>query len=138
MFCPKCGGEATDGQRFCKACGTNLQLINDAIRPGAPQGPFGIDVETLTRNAREFAESWKKGWKQPKVIGVNIDRSAVKSVRAARLDRASAYQMPPLLARSRGRDHGRFPATACVARDLAGAQQKYFAGGFKRNTSERL
>lgn len=92
MFCPKCGGEAPDGQRFCKACGTNLQLINDALRPGAHQGPFGIDVETLTRNAREFAESWKKGWKQPKVIGMNIDRSAVDAIRAARQERRRARE----------------------------------------------
>ena len=92
MFCPKCGGGATAGQRFCKACGTNLQLINDAIRPGAQQGPFGFDVETLTRNAREFAESWKKGWKHPAVIGARIDRSAVDSIRAARIERRRARE----------------------------------------------
>jgi hypothetical protein len=92
MFCPKCGGGATDGQRFCKACGTNLQLINDAIRPSGQQGPFGIDVETLTRHARDFAESWKKGWKQPKVIGARIDRSAVDSIRAARIERRLARE----------------------------------------------
>src|SRR5262245_49205653 len=63
MYCPKCGGESLEGQRFCKACGTNLQLINDVLRPGeSGQGPFGIDVDSLARNAREFAESWKKGW----------------------------------------------------------------------------
>ncbi|HJZ68784.1 MAG TPA: zinc ribbon domain-containing protein [Blastocatellia bacterium] len=95
MFCPKCGGEAPDGQRFCKACGTNLQLINDAIRPGTQQGPFGIDVETLTRNAKEFAESWKKGWSGhggQRVIGLKIPQSRTESLRAARQLRRQARE----------------------------------------------
>ena len=63
MFCPKCGSESLETQRFCKACGTNLQLINDALRTGdSPPGPFGIDIEALARNAKEFAQSWKTSW----------------------------------------------------------------------------
>ena len=63
MFCPKCGGESLETQRFCKACGTNLQLINDALRTGdSPPGPFGIDVEALARNAKDFAQSFKTSW----------------------------------------------------------------------------
>ena len=63
MYCPKCGGESLETQRFCKACGTNLQLINDALRTGdSPPGPFGIDVEALAKNAKEFAQSWKTSW----------------------------------------------------------------------------
>lgn len=63
MFCPKCGSQTVEGQRFCKACGTNIQLINDAIRSGdSPQGPFGIDVDALKKNAMDFAQSWKTGW----------------------------------------------------------------------------
>ena len=63
MFCPKCGGESLETQRFCKACGTNLQLINDALRPGdTSQGPFGSNVDQLTRNAVDFAKSWKTSW----------------------------------------------------------------------------
>lgn len=57
MFCPKCGSESVEAQRFCKACGTNLQLINNAL--GSSDKPFGIDVDSLARNAREFAESFK-------------------------------------------------------------------------------
>jgi len=62
MFCPKCGGESQEAQRFCKACGTNLQLINDALQSGDSPGPFGLNVEELARNAKEFAQSWKSNW----------------------------------------------------------------------------
>jgi hypothetical protein len=49
-------------QRFCKLCGTNLQLIHDTLKgEGSAQSPFGIDVEKLTQNALEFAKSWKTG-----------------------------------------------------------------------------
>jgi hypothetical protein len=63
MYCPKCGAEAMENQRFCKLCGTNLQLIHDTLKTGdSSQSPFGIDVEKLTQNAVEFAKSWKSGW----------------------------------------------------------------------------
>jgi hypothetical protein len=59
MYCPKCGGESLEAQKFCKACGTNLQLINDALSGGEGPHPFGIDVDALAKNAREFARSFK-------------------------------------------------------------------------------
>src|SRR5262249_27543419 len=63
MFCPKCGAEALAEQRFCKHCGTNLELINDALKGGDnAQNPYKIAVEALKRNAVEFARSWKDGW----------------------------------------------------------------------------
>jgi len=63
MFCPKCGAEAVEVQRFCKLCGTNLQLINDALKSGdSGQPAYGVDIESLKRNAIEFAQSWKSGW----------------------------------------------------------------------------
>lgn len=95
MYCPKCGGESVEGQRFCKICGTNLQLIHDAIRTGdSTQGPFGLDVESLAKNAREFADSWKKSWSggSPRVIGLHVDRRAVDSIREARAARRKARE----------------------------------------------
>jgi hypothetical protein len=73
MFCPKCGGESLEAQRFCKACGTNLQLINNALSGGdSSQGPFGIDVDALAKNAKDFAQSWKTGWSGAHVkVGVS-------------------------------------------------------------------
>lgn len=35
LFCPKCGTQAlTDDQRYCKSCGTNLNLVNDVLEKG--------------------------------------------------------------------------------------------------------
>jgi hypothetical protein len=63
MYCPKCGGEAVESQRFCKSCGTNLQLIHNAIHTGdSAQGPLGIDVEALKQSAVDFANTWKTNW----------------------------------------------------------------------------
>ena len=62
MYCPKCGFEAMNNQRFCKQCGTNLQLIHDTLKGGdSAQYPFGLDLEALKQNAMEFAKSWKTG-----------------------------------------------------------------------------
>lgn len=92
MFCPKCGSESLETQRFCKACGTNLQLINDALRTGdAPLGPFGIDVDALAKNAKDFAQSWKTSWSgggdeknrhnPQRVVGLRITREIKKQAR---------------------------------------------------------
>src|SRR5262245_18597745 len=100
MFCPKCGAESVEGQRFCKACGTNLQLIHDALGSGnSPQGPFGINVEQLAKNAKDFADSWKTSWSAgtqrsggQRVVGLKIDNAALNSVREARRKRREARE----------------------------------------------
>ncbi len=78
MFCPKCGAESLDGQRFCKSCGTNLQLINNALRGGdGGLSVYGVDLEALKQNAIEFAKSWKEGWggAAGPAVGVGVVRS---------------------------------------------------------------
>jgi hypothetical protein len=78
MFCPKCGAESLDGQRFCKSCGTNLQLINNALRGGdGGLSVYGVDLEGLKQNAIEFAKSWKEGWSggAGPAVGVGVVRS---------------------------------------------------------------
>lgn len=62
MFCPQCSSEVVEGQKFCKMCGTNMQLVTQAIkRSDDTLGQLGIDVEALKRNAIEFAQSLKEG-----------------------------------------------------------------------------
>src|SRR5215212_5169853 len=71
MYCPKCGGGAVESQRFCKSCGTNLQLIHNAIHSGdSAQGPLGVDVEALKQSAMDFANSWKTNWTGFKQAGM--------------------------------------------------------------------
>jgi hypothetical protein len=52
--------EAQEGQRFCKGCGVNLQIVSDALDTGADTlGQLRIDVDSLKRTAKDFAESFK-------------------------------------------------------------------------------
>ena len=81
MFCPKCGNEALESQKFCKACGTNLHLIYGALESeGSGKGPFGIDVESLAKQAKEFAESWKTGWGGSGMTVVHTQKRATNPV----------------------------------------------------------
>jgi hypothetical protein len=68
MYCPKCGAEAVEGQRFCKACGTNLQLIISIVKGGGKgPGPWNFDPEELKRNVTDFVDSWKRGFQHEQV-----------------------------------------------------------------------
>lgn len=68
MYCPKCGAEAVEGQRFCKACGTNLQLIISIVKGGGKgPGPWNFDPEELKRNVTDFVDSWKRGFQHEHV-----------------------------------------------------------------------
>ena len=63
MYCPKCGAEVVEGQRFCKACGINLQLIINVVKGGGKgPGPWNIDPEELKRNVTDFVDGWKKSF----------------------------------------------------------------------------
>ena len=50
MYYPKCGVEAVEGQKFCKACGTNLELIINIVKGGS-RGTGGTGC--FARPARE-------------------------------------------------------------------------------------
>lgn len=77
-----------EGQKFCKACGTNMQLVSDAInRSDDTLSQFGIDVEALKRNATEFVNNMKAG------IGVKGDWKSKENV-ANRQKRERERQLP--------------------------------------------
>jgi hypothetical protein len=62
MFCPKCGAESQESQKFCKSCGTNLQVVSDALGGGQDSlGHLSIDVESLKQSAINFAKDLKAG-----------------------------------------------------------------------------
>ena len=57
MFCPTCGVDSPEGHKFCKACGTNLQVVSDAIKDGGDTlGQLRLDLDGLKRT---FASSGK-------------------------------------------------------------------------------
>jgi zinc ribbon protein len=64
MFCPRCGVETAEGQKFCKGCGTSMQVVSDAMAGNDDPNGLGqlkIDVETLKRSAIDFGQSLKAG-----------------------------------------------------------------------------
>ena len=63
MFCPKCGAEPTEIQKFCKNCGTNLQAVNEALQDdGQAKDVFGIDVDTISRYADSVKNWGQTNW----------------------------------------------------------------------------
>ncbi|HEY6331381.1 MAG TPA: zinc ribbon domain-containing protein [Blastocatellia bacterium] len=74
MFCPKCGVETPEGHKFCKACGTNLQIVSDAIEGGEDTlGQLRVDLDGLKKALSESG----------KAIGGEVSR-AVRSAKYAR------------------------------------------------------
>jgi hypothetical protein len=58
MFCPKCAIEATEGQKFCKTCGTNLELVNNALGRGDDTlGQLRMDLDGLKVNLMQGGKS---------------------------------------------------------------------------------
>jgi len=63
MFCPKCGVEPTEVQKFCKNCGTNLQAVNEALQEGGQtKDIFGIDVDSISHYADSFKNWGQANW----------------------------------------------------------------------------
>ncbi len=60
MFCPKCSNPATEGQRFCRQCGTNLGAIVDAME--GRRGP--VDFERLKVDLKDLGTSLRTGFEQ--------------------------------------------------------------------------
>lgn len=59
MYCPKCSTEAYDPeQKFCKSCGTNLQLVAETLRQGhASLETYRIDFEGVKRSLKDMGTS---------------------------------------------------------------------------------
>ena len=41
MYCPTCATQNSDGTKFCRACGTNLSLVPQALTGRLPEAPRG-------------------------------------------------------------------------------------------------
>lgn len=60
LYCPKCSNPATEGQRFCRQCGTNLGAIVDAME--GRRGP--VDFERLKGDLKDLGASLRSGFEQ--------------------------------------------------------------------------
>jgi hypothetical protein len=47
VFCPGCGSNNPDDLKFCTRCGTNLELVSNALR-GRTTGPLVTDERTVS------------------------------------------------------------------------------------------
>lgn len=61
MYCPRCAGPAVEGQRFCRNCGMNLDLILNAME-GRQPGP--LDFERLKRDLRDLGTNLRSGFEE--------------------------------------------------------------------------
>ncbi len=60
MYCPKCANPASQGQRFCRQCGTNLGAIVDAME--GRRGP--VDYERVKSDLKDLGASMRSGLEQ--------------------------------------------------------------------------
>ena len=58
MFCPTCAVEATEGQKFCKSCGQNLEIVNSALGRGDDTlAQLRVDLDGLKANLMQGGKS---------------------------------------------------------------------------------
>ncbi|MEK6321196.1 MAG: zinc ribbon domain-containing protein [Acidobacteriota bacterium] len=55
MYCPNCGANNQDEVKFCTRCGTNLEVVSDALR-GRPTGTLETD-ERMVRLLKDYYRS---------------------------------------------------------------------------------
>jgi hypothetical protein len=55
MYCPNCGSNNQDGVKFCTRCGTNLELVSDALR-ATTTGPLETD-ERMVELLKDYYRS---------------------------------------------------------------------------------
>ena len=60
MYCPKCANPASQGQRFCRQCGTNLGAIVDAME--GRRGP--VDYERVKSDLKDLGTSMRTSLEQ--------------------------------------------------------------------------
>jgi len=72
MFCPTCAIEATEGQKFCKNCGQNLDMVNSALGRGDDtMAQLRMDLDGLKASLMQGGKS----------IGDAVRREAQKYAR---------------------------------------------------------
>ncbi len=80
LFCPKCGTRALESdQRFCKSCGTNLQVVNEVLEKGDTKQEGNKDFKSVALDvASTIADTIKDS-----VDGVVINKNPRRAQRQA-------------------------------------------------------
>jgi hypothetical protein len=61
VFCPKCGFQSSEGIRFCKRCGTNLEAVSKVLTGAlTPQTRDEVTTEVEVVYAREMSRALYK------------------------------------------------------------------------------
>jgi hypothetical protein len=61
MFCPTCAVEATEGQKFCKSCGQNLEVVNNALgRDDDTLAQLRMDLDGLKTGMKSIGEAVRR------------------------------------------------------------------------------
>ncbi|HYY94685.1 MAG TPA: zinc ribbon domain-containing protein [Pyrinomonadaceae bacterium] len=55
MFCPKCGAQNADDAKFCRACGTDISLV--------PQAVTGQLAERLAAEEADYSRRSRRHWR---------------------------------------------------------------------------
>lgn len=53
MYCPQCGTETNDQIKYCKRCGTSLQIVQTLLTKGAPSMNPSFDPREWQRMVLE-------------------------------------------------------------------------------------
>lgn len=58
MFCPNCGNQQTADQKFCRACGLNLELVSEVISDESNLEKFvSVSLEERIKNRKKRRET---------------------------------------------------------------------------------
>jgi hypothetical protein len=59
VYCPKCGTPSTDGARFCRRCGTNLEAVSQALtgQLAQPRNMDDLATEMEVAYAKEYSKA---------------------------------------------------------------------------------
>src|SRR5215510_9670865 len=55
MYCPSCGNKAADDQKFCRACGMNLQKVYPALAEHLVESGIAPPITEMTSEIRRMA-----------------------------------------------------------------------------------
>ena len=104
MYCPSCSTKATEGAKFCKSCGMNLNIISQALTGGS----FGVAI--VATFVQHRAMSHRTALLSHLTLFDNTTQERIHAVMASMLARGSSWgEMRPCGAsvRRRTRSFGR-------------------------------